>query len=343
MKKLISSITKEIVCILILLLTIFFISNKAQGIDIKEIKRLSGPTRYETAVAISKEGWPNGSKTIILTRGDLFPDALAGAPLAYKYSAPIILVKPQLLEPAIAEEIKRLKVKEVIILGLQAAVSSNVITQLQNQCGISNSNIHRIGGETRYETAALISSNLEPPQNHTAIIAYGENYPDALSAASLASYLKMPILLVTIDTLPIVTQEQLRTKLINQTIIVGDNTVVPDGIASWLKNNGYPSTRLAGATRYETCRSIIDYSIGQGISPQITTVAYGENFPDALSLGPFAAKNKSTILLVRKNSIPEKIKEFISSHKDSVFKVYLAGGTAAISDAVQNEIFNLIK
>lgn len=56
------------------------------------VKRLAGLDRYETAVQVSKQGWDT-AETVIIVRGDDFADALAAAPLAYKYNAPILLTQ----------------------------------------------------------------------------------------------------------------------------------------------------------------------------------------------------------------------------------------------------------
>ncbi len=49
-----------------------------------KVQVLGGPDRIDTAVLVSKNSFPtNGSaNAVVLARGDLFPDALAGAPLA---------------------------------------------------------------------------------------------------------------------------------------------------------------------------------------------------------------------------------------------------------------------
>ncbi|MFP3339089.1 cell wall-binding repeat-containing protein, partial [Micrococcus sp. SIMBA_131] len=54
------------------------------------IERIAGKDRYLTAVAISKASF-EAADTVVLARGDDFPDALSGAPLAYKKNATILL------------------------------------------------------------------------------------------------------------------------------------------------------------------------------------------------------------------------------------------------------------
>ena len=55
--------------------------------------RLAGVDRVDTAVKISQNSFPaNGSaNAVVLARGDIFPDALAGAPLAVAKGGPLLL------------------------------------------------------------------------------------------------------------------------------------------------------------------------------------------------------------------------------------------------------------
>ena len=50
-------------------------------------KTISGKTRYETSVEISRTGWTGTSDTIVLERGDVHVDAITVAVLAKKYNA----------------------------------------------------------------------------------------------------------------------------------------------------------------------------------------------------------------------------------------------------------------
>lgn len=307
----------------------------------KKCERLFGDNRYLTAISISKKGW-SSANNVILARGDLFPDALAGAPLAAKYNAPILLTSPYALNSETADEINRLKANTAYILGSENAISPAVENDLTQKTGVKT--IHRLGGENRYETAAIISEQLDSPANKTSFISYGENYPDALSAASIAAYNKMPVLLVGINSVPNSTIEALTKLKINKTIITGQTGVVSQGVEDWFKQNNYSSTRLGGTDRYETCAQIADYSTKKlGMSVNTIGLAYGENFPDALSLGPFCGKNRGPILLTKDTSIPSPINNYISSNKDNIYSAYIAGGPAVVSESVVNQIKTTIE
>ena len=81
-----------------------------------DFKRLEGVNRYETAIEISKQGWPTGSDVVVLASGSSFPDALCAEPFAKLNSAPILLTAGDALEATVKSEIQRLGAKKVYIL-----------------------------------------------------------------------------------------------------------------------------------------------------------------------------------------------------------------------------------
>lgn len=318
--------------------------NKPTPTKEKKITRLFGLDRDLTSVEISKSGW-NDANTVIICRGDRYPDALVGASLSAKYNAPILLNTSDSLKDCIKNEIIRLQAKKVFILGTEDVVSPMVVSQIISQCNISDSNIYRLGGSDRYETAAIVAQEIGIPKNHNAIITTGIDYPDALTTSPLAIYNHIPILLVkgSEGIIPDCIKETLEKYEIKSTIVVGGPDVVSEEIYNWLNFYGYSPTRLCGDTRYDTCLEVTKYAINQGMNAEIIGIASGENFPDALTLGPFIGKLNGSLLLVKKDTIPKSVKDFISNNKESVKKVYLSGDAQVISNAIQNKLEELLK
>ncbi|MCA1065216.1 cell wall-binding repeat-containing protein [Rossellomorea aquimaris] len=285
-----------------------------------EVTRLTGDTRYETAVEISKNGWET-SDTVILARGDSFPDALAGAPLAYKHDAPILLTEKGSLNAATKEEIIRLGAKNVIILGGKGAVSQYVEYQLEGM----DLDVDRIAGDDRWETAVNIAASLGGTPEK-AVVANGKNFPDALAIASYAAKNGYPILLTDSDKLPSETSKAL--KGIDSTIVVGGEAAVSEKVFKSLPD----AMRYAGLNRYETAANI-----ATDLNPsKVAYVATGKNFADALAGSVLAAKEDATMLLVQPNDLPEVTSEAIAEMKAKDF--HILGGENAVSDAVAEKL-----
>ncbi|MDP4161393.1 MAG: cell wall-binding repeat-containing protein, partial [Bacillota bacterium] len=107
--------------------------------------RLSGYDAMQTSVKISQAGWPDGASTVILATVVNFPDALAAAPLAHQYDAPVLLTESKHLTPSIGEELGRLKPSKIIIVGGTAVVSKEVEDFLKQ-----NYDVTRLSGYDQY-------------------------------------------------------------------------------------------------------------------------------------------------------------------------------------------------
>ncbi|QSX23915.1 SpoIID/LytB domain-containing protein [Priestia megaterium] len=284
--------------------------------------RIAGADRYDTAVSISQKGWKT-SNTVILVRSDKFPDALAGAPLAAQENAPILLTPSHRLNDQTKREIIRLQAKKVIILGATPAISDNVKNELTGR-GID---VERIGGANRSETAAEIAKKLN--SSNQAIIAYDNNFPDALSIAPYAVKHGIPILLTGTDKLPTATVKALQGK--EKTIVVGSSKVVSDQVFGKLPN----PTRYSGAVRYDTNREIVTKL---PLGKDKAYIATGENFPDALAGSVLAAQENAPIILVRDQQVPEPTKTLLEEYK--TFSIL--GSSQIIGDDIEQRLNQII-
>ncbi|MFK3960876.1 cell wall-binding repeat-containing protein [Guptibacillus hwajinpoensis] len=285
-----------------------------------DAERIQGETRYETSVKISQEGWETAD-TVVLARGDSFPDALAGAPLAYKYDAPILLTESGSLNKMAKEEIARLGAKDVIILGGTSAVSNYVKFQLEGM-GIE---VERIAGDNRFDTAANIAARLGGSPNK-AIVANGMNFPDALAIAPYAAQKGYPILLTEADDIPSATSNAL--KGIDGSIIVGGETAVNGKLDKKL----HAEDRYAGDNRFGTAADI-----ATSLNPSARVyVSTGMNFADALSGSVLAAKQNAAMLLVKPNMLPKETAEAIEDMEAYDFNVL--GGENAVSNDILDQL-----
>lgn len=325
---------------IIFLLGIFLFSQISLA---AQTERIAGSDRYETAAAISQKGWPNGANAVIIASGENFPDALVAAPLAGKYNAPILLTYNNILTGATREEIKRLfssqtQNKEIFIMGTDDVISYKVVSEIEEKLNIHNKNIHRIGGKDRYETALLVAEWLSPPQNNTAVLTTGEDFPDALSVAPLSSYQGMPIILVSLQTTGN-TLAKIENTLyglhIEKLIITGGKDVVSSEIEAWFKNHGFAIlTRLWGDDRYGTAKIVADFSmtISNGLNPAKVFITTGENFPDALVSSSLAGCKDylSPILLTRILTCPVPTKCWLGSNIEDIKTVYFIGDESVV-------------
>jgi putative cell wall-binding protein len=289
-------------------------------------KRLSGKERFDTAVKISQEGW-NQANTVVLAQGYDFPDALTGGPLAYKHDSPLLLTEKNRLTAVTKEEIKRLKVSNVIILGGTGAIGPEVESALKGM----ELKVKRIGGIDRFETAKKIAEEVNANAGQ-AIIAYGYNYPDALSVAPYASKNGVPILLTNTSKVPDFTKQALDG--VDKKIIVGGEAAVSSKV---MKEIG-ADQRIRGIDRYETSLAIAK-ALPLNNEDNTVLVASGKNFPDALAGSVLAAKKDAPLLLSQPEDLPDSVETFMTSSRFEEF--YLMGGYKAMN--VEDELGQLYK
>jgi putative cell wall-binding protein len=302
--------------------------------------RIGGANRYDTARLAALATFPSGSATAVLATGENFPDALSASTLAGALGAPILLTPTAGLAPETVSALATLHVHTVQIVGGPAAVSPAVIAQLT---GLGYTVPTAIAGATRYDTAAAIAAAATASApvgtlggKKTAIIATGQNFPDALAAGSASFFAHFPVLLTTTATLSAQTSAAITTLGITNVLIAGGPAAVSAGVETSLKalaGGALTTTRLAGITRFETSVAWATFDInaviagGLGMSAANVILASGLNFPDALVGAEFAAP------IVLNDTLPPSVATFLGANSASIKTITALGGTAAVSDA----------
>ncbi len=200
--------------------------------------------------------------------------------------------------------------------------------------------VARYEGADRYETAAIVSSQSFPASTTVnVVIATGADYPDALSASSLAGSVGGPILLVKPTSIPSAVSAEF-TRLGTQKVwIVGGTGAVGSGVESQLRTRfgTLNVVRIAGVNRYGTSAAVarlVAAREGSSFNHEVF-LATGEAFPDALSCSPYAWERKAPVMLTLPGSLPSTIGAALSDL--GITKVTIAGGTGAVSAAAANE------
>ncbi len=291
------------------------------------VDRISGASRYDTAVEVSKKGWSMSTKAVIATGGD-FPDALSASPLAAYQNVPLLLTKTDSLPTAVKDELKRLKVKEVTLIGGEGAISPMVEMELKSL----NIKTTRINGKNRYETSVNIAKQMKTSTQ--AVVATGSTFADALSIAPVAGSQKMPILLTKPNALPAEVKAHFAAKAYSKTFVVGGKGAVSDSTAKELKN----PVRLSGASRYETNSAIINH-FKASFAGQEMYLSTGANYPDALAGSVLAAKTKAPLVLTSPNGPSAATVKTVQTQLNTVTGIYILGGEGALPTQSIQQLF----
>jgi hypothetical protein len=65
------------------------------------VVRVAGRNRVGTAIAASRQAYPDGAETVVVAAAGRFPDALAAVPLAHVADGPLLLVDGRADEPVL--------------------------------------------------------------------------------------------------------------------------------------------------------------------------------------------------------------------------------------------------
>ncbi|TGE33802.1 cell wall-binding repeat-containing protein [Desulfosporosinus sp. Sb-LF] len=289
--------------------------------------RISGYNQYDTSSDIAKEGWPQ-SDYAILAYGENFPDAIAAAPLAKKYNAPILLTEAQILTPITRKTMQDLKVKSVYLVGGTAVVSLTVENQVKD-LGI---NVTRLAGEDRYDTAIEIAKELGDVQELSVVS--GDDYADALSISPIAAQKNAPIILVPSDHLTNSIKSYLNSSNISHTYLVGTAAQINESVSTQFAN----VERITGGDKYVRNVALVD-RFNSNFDLSKIFLATGNGFADALAGSAYAASCAAPILLIDYD-YNQTTGDYLNSKSSKITQIDILGGEVIMPSALVQKYVN---
>jgi putative cell wall-binding protein len=317
------------------------------------LTNISGPTRYDTSAMIAESKYPTGvpSGHVVLATGVNFPDALAGNYLAGQLSAPILLTPTStsdpnfqaVVMPALAKLLTG-STKAITVLGGNLAVGDDVVSALQT----AGYTVTRIGGATRFDTGQLVDTQTGQTAgngvsgNKTAIIATGDNFPDALAGGPLAWAKKFPIVLVDgqATTLNSQAAATLTADAIKNVVILGGSNAVNPALNTAITGMGITiDQQFAGTDRTDTAAQLATYEIAKyGFNNTQSILASGggpnnDKFADALSGGPLGGDPTVIVLILPDQTLGASTTAWYKSVAATMGKIITLGGTFVMPTA----------
>lgn len=205
----------------------------------------------------------------------------------------------------------------------------------------SSSSAVRTGGEDRYETSEKIAEAAYPNGADCAIIASGEDFPDALCASSLAGLIGGPVLLSSKDSINSCLSKALSSLHIQKAVLVGGTGVLSENLKNELETAGLTVERIAGTDRVDTSLQV--YATGEAVASEMTgsakkwgtsvILASGESFADAVSISPYAAADAAPVLLAGSGGTPGSA---VSSAAEKAENLIIVGGTGVVSSSADS-------
>lgn len=327
--------------------------------------RLSGSTRYETAVEIAEtyvdEVESDRSRaaidTVIITSGEdgHFAYALPTPALSRLHDAPLLLTPPGELHGSVTTFLTRHDISSVIIVGGTGVVSEAVERSIE---AISGIDVTRIDGADEYATAVEVAELVGPTpgspgeirgEGRTALLATGEAFADALAAGPLAYRGEHPILLTRSAELPAAVSTFLTDSRTEHVIILGGNAAVNADVENDVKRLGITVERWRGSDRFATAVDLAEALLGFDTPQECFDdsgdigLAYGWRSPDAIVSGPLLGELCAALLLTERDTLPSVVEDFLESDDyvtgdaNGKLRFTVFGGAAAVANSAVNE------
>ncbi|QQK08903.1 cell wall-binding repeat-containing protein [Miniphocaeibacter halophilus] len=290
--------------------------------------RISGSDRFETSVEVSNVSYKK-SENAILVSGRDYPDGLTGGVLASVLNGPVLLTDKNSVPTSVKNELSRLGVKNVYIVGGTGTVSKQVENSL------SGYNVKRVSGSNRIETATNVAKLIRTLTDYNSntryfALANGYDFPDALAVGGYLANTKIPLLLTDNKTLSANNKNFISNYNIGRAILVGGTSSVSPKLLP--SNVNYAS--YSGSDRYKTSLDIAK----KGFSNVKTVVlTSGEDFPDALAASTLSKYVDGPILLTNSKSIDSEIVKYIKN--GNITRLIVVGGKGKLPDSLL-EIIN---
>ena len=154
------------------------------------VKRLGGATRFDTNLLILKEAGIRSNEDLIVSTAYNYADSLSASSLG----KPMLLVGDSLTagQKDFLESMN--STGKCYVIGGTGVVGDSVAAEAANL--YNGGSKERIFGKSRYETSSMIAKKFYPSRSK-AVIVYGKNFPDGLSAGPVAYKMNAPIVLAS--------------------------------------------------------------------------------------------------------------------------------------------------
>lgn len=319
------------------------------------VDRLAGVDRYQTAVAISNDLNPVDHQNYgaFIASGKNWVDAVAGGPIAKISGDPLLLTDGttpgQEMTPATLDELGRIKAPsnglrfQVDLLGGTSVISDNVRPVL-NARGFTY--IPRDAGSTRYGTAAAIARDIGPNSKCVVLVdGSGQSGPIIPMLADSAANAKnrptgpnagsgiCPILLTNGKTMPAETLDWMKDNPPQQVYTVGTkaSAAYPQATQKFNTDNvAQLGVDIANAFPSYQAQEVNSNGLGR----HLIGIASSKSWADALS----GVAHPDNMLATDPDNLSPEVEAFLKSHRNEIQRVAIYGGTAAVSQSVEDAI-----
>ena len=266
----------------------------------------TGETRYTTVNKSIKKKYKK-SDTAILVNTDYLQQAISVAPYAYSKNLPIFYIEKNRILPPTYDEMDRLGVKKVILIGGVNYIS-NAVERSLDRYGYKYSRIIDSKGVNLSLNIAE-RMNKDKKVKEIALVSDDEmDLPNGISFIPYADVNNIPIFVTNNDEKDILKIEEFAKKNnIKKTYLIGNDNYYNNNVEKILPN----VERIAGEDRYDVNKNIMNRFYNDKNVDKVFISKGGElmhkrhiavgQLINALSVTPLAADSKAPLMYIQEN------------------------------------------
>ncbi len=309
-----------------------------------DARRLGGSDRFETSVAIARDGFPSwtGVTDIIITSGETraTADSVAAGGLVWAYDAPLMLVRGNSVPVAVKTALQEIRSANgtvtVTVVGGTPSVSSACVRQIEAITGAGS--VVRLAGVDRYATAAKVALRMRSAAAETsrtlapmALVANGTDasgFYDALALSAVSARVGSPVLFVKKDTVPSATRSALATLAPEEVLVAGSTASVSSGVYAAIAG----TARAGGSDRYGTAVAVARLARTRGWL-ESSSVSVAGSVIDAISGAGVSGRSGSPVLFTEGWRLGKTPALYLAELDSVVASATVYGDSATVSAA----------
>lgn len=194
------------------------------------VTRWAGRDRYATASSVAEAAFSGPVARVLVVTGAGHADALAAGAVGARTNSPVLLVGRDSLPSATAAALRRLRPRDITVVGGTSAVSAGVAEALRAHA--VGGSVDRVAGSDRYATTSRIAQVFWQTTSDVVYLTTGRGFPDALSAVPAAGRDGAPVLLVEPTCMPAATARELQRLRARTVVVLGGTAAVSDAAAA---------------------------------------------------------------------------------------------------------------
>ena len=267
------------------------------------IETIAGENRYGTAAKITTRCDFPLHKTVVLAPGDQPSLRFCGAGLAAAYECPILLIKPDTIPDATAQELRRLSPNRIIAIGLSKDGAIAIERELHDLCPAASITTSL---QKTVQEAAISAYQIGVADNawgSTAIVSWDGCFGDQMTLLPYCWANKTPMFYVEEDeSLSAKLLDALKSGNFSSVLLLGGESTFSNTLINELARHHVDARRICANNPSEANATINEEFIfplyaNAGSNDKTFIVSSTWHPYDSFAAGCFAVQNQAAILL----------------------------------------------